>query len=281
MNKLKVITAMIMTCSLTAAVLTGCGQQGDNKSEETSKQEETTSQAEGAGEGTQQEAETYEYTWDITVVFPDITDGEKDQGIDESNPASTVNLTNPGLEDWDDQYKNQRFTFTRENNTAEMKIMDISDWIVDNSQDWYKWIFDDGDFGYTCLYEVVTPLTEFDTETHGELTITLQKPDYYWDITVVYENGAAGEYGFTNPGLEGWDDKYINQRFTFTPEENTAQMPIFDPFTWEVDNTQAWYLWVVNDVNDEGGVVTFEVTEGLEAYNFAKHGALTIHITLP
>lgn len=108
------------------------------------------------------EAPSYVYTWDITVVFP------------ESDEGTTIMMTNPGLEGWDEEYMNQRFEFTKENNTAEMKIFDPSDWIVDNTQDWYKWVVNDGDSGYSFTYEVVTHLTEFDEATHGELTITLR-----------------------------------------------------------------------------------------------------------
>lgn len=272
MKKYSKITAILMALTMTAGVLAGCGGKEDQKGSDVP--QDTSVEDQQSEEGTEEAEPTYEYTWDITVNFPEISveNGDVDPGV-------TVSFTNPGFDDWDDAYKNQRFQFTRENNTAEMKIMDESDWIVDNSQDWYKWIFDDEDFGYRYSFEVITPLTKGDEETHGELEITLKNPDYFWDITVSYENGAEGEYMLTNPGLDGWDEAYMNQRFTFTPEENTAVMAIMDPSDWEVSNTEAWYQWVVNDVNDEGGTVTFEITEHLERNNFVKHGALTVHIT--
>ena len=207
-----------------------------------------------------------DYTWDVTVQFPEWSDGEKAAITGDETVKFTNSKADGSLE------------FTAETTTAELKVSNPASSVVDSDS---AWKLDDGGFGFTCQYEVVTALTEGDTETHGELTITLKKPDYFWDITASFENGAEGEYVLTNPGLEGWEDMYLNQRFTVNPDNPTFSMQIFDPSDWEVDNTQAWYQWVVNDVDDEGSTLSFEIVEPLEPCNYEKHGQVTVHIAKP
>lgn len=274
MKKYRKFTAALLALLMLTGVLAGCaGDPGDTTPRGTDPAGSTPSGSKPEDSQPSEPAADV-YTWDIEVVYPEL-------GEWETHPDVTLTFTNPGLPEWDSAYQDQELTFTPYSTMAELKVPDPSDWVVDNSKEDYLWVVDNGGYAYNYDIEVVYPLMEGDYESHGELLIQLRKPDYYWDVTVVYENGACGEYTFSNPGLEGWNSAYLEQRFTVTPENNTFALPIFDPSNWIVDNTKDWYKWVIFDNSYEGGTVTFVVVDGITLDNYSDRGVLEIHISLP
>lgn len=143
------------------------------------------------------------------------------------------------------------------------------------------WNISDNGRGSIFSYEVVTPLTEGDTETHGELVIEAKAPDYVWDVTVVFEPGTEGTYEFTNPGLSGWEEQYLNQMHSVTPENNTFQIIAFNHSSWIVDNVPTWHQWLVFDVDDVCPEYSYTVVKPLTMGDRVTHGELTITIYLP
>ena len=287
MNGFWKAAAWLLALTVTLGTLAGCAAQ---KPEDTSPQPSETvgssapltepSQPKDSQPGEPGSPETdpdeTAYTWDIEVVFPEL---DPEHGLFE-DPDVVLTLTAPGLEDWAAEYRDQSVCFTPVSAEAELKIPDPDSRLVDQSDPTYQWLLDDEGYGYSYTLEVTEPLTEGDYAAHGRMVIRLIE-EYHWDITVIYENGAKGEYLFLNPGFEEWDPRYTRQSLTFTPDSNTATMRIMDPSSWIVDNTQSWYNWVVTDVNDEGGRITYQVVQPLEERNFADHGVLEIHISLP
>lgn len=223
-----------------------------------------------------------EYTWDVRVIFRnyDVVNGEKVPVVTLSNNNSgeTVSLdVSPMLtEDFliAHQADAQLNPVAQD---VEFHTKGADSALVDNPD---AWTVTDEESGALYAFEVVTPLVEGDPESHGELTILITPPEYVWNITVSYENGAGGEYTFVNPGLEGWDEKYMNQRFTFTPDSTTVQMVTFNQSGWIVDNSQQWYQWVVTDVDEEDPYITYEVVTPLVMGERLNPGELVIHISL-
>ena len=288
-----VITVLALVAVIIAVILAvrGCNGNTDEPggknpvvdTEDPGKEDDKEDDKEDNKEDTTEPAT--DYVWDITVEFPKAADGTK-----AADDGKTVTFTNPGLDGWDTAYINQKFSFTREKNTAQMHAFDAADWIVDNTQAWYQWGFDDGGTGYGFTCEIVKHLEANDFETHGELTITLltksqlqelpAEYEYIWDITVEFPADADQNTAvtFTNPGLDGWTSRYRNQSFRFTPGNNTAQMPANDPSDWIVDNSAAWLQWTFDD-GGTGYHYMIKVTKSLTAKKTAIHGQLLITLS--
>ena len=110
-------------------------------------------------------AKAPDYVWDVTVIFEPGTEG-------------TYEFTNPGLDGWEDEYRNQMFVVTPENNTFQVIAFNHSSWIVDNVPTWHQWvIFDVDDVCPEYKFEVTKKLTNGDRVTHGELVITIYLPN--------------------------------------------------------------------------------------------------------
>lgn len=223
-----------------------------------------------------------EYTWDVTIAYCNFDVHEHGEAV----PAVTLTHSNQSLQfDASDIPEEELEQMLDENNrllfSSQLLVTDPSSAAVEEST---AWTLDDGGAGVRLACQVVTPLTEGEYDTHGELLVTLTAPDYIWNIQVVFENGACGEYVFTNPGLPDWTmygEQYLNQTFTVTPENNTAVLYIFNHQDWIVDNTRSWYKWVVFDVIDECPDITYEVVESLTMGDRKTPGTLKIIISLP
>lgn len=273
MKRTRKYLALLLALVLVIGLLAGCAADVDDKPQDTAPQQSEPDEA-------------LTYTWDVTVMYYRFDLEEHFE------PIPVIKMTNSASKDQvltidpSALTQDEVLEMLDESNklpmTAELQVTDPSSAIVDNAE---AWIIDDGNSGAAYLYEVVTPLTEGDTETHGELVVTVVAKDYTWNIEVVYENGACGTYEFVNPGLQGdWDvkygEQYCNQRFTFTPDNTTAQLQIFNHQDWIVDNTRTWYQWVVTDVDDEAAYITYEVIEPLTMGDRMTPGLVRITISL-
>lgn len=223
------------------------------------------------------------YTWDVTVIYNgyDAKGGEVPPVVtitDKGNAENTLKLDPVAALG---ALEGDTVDFTPLLNEDNDLVLDgelTTNSVAFNEADWSV---DDSGRGSAFTYEVVTPLTEGDTETHGELLIVAKAPDYIWEVTVVFEPGTEGTYEFTNPGLDGWEDQYRNQTFTVTPENNTFQVIAFNHSSWIVDNVPTWHQWVIFDVDDVCPEYRFEVTKKLTNGDRVTHGELTITIYLP
>lgn len=223
-----------------------------------------------------------EYTWDVTVTYCNFDVHEHGEAV----PAVTLTHSNQTLQfDASGIAEEELKQMLDEKNrllfSGELLVTDPSSATVEDPA---AWSMDDGGAGVRLACQVITPLTAGEYDTHGELLVTLTAPDYIWNIEVVFENGACGEYVFTNPGLSGWEDygeQYMNQTFTVTPENNTAVLYIFNHQDWIVDNTRTWYKWVVFDVEDECPDIAYEIVTHLTMGERKTPGTLKIIISLP
>ena len=223
------------------------------------------------------------YTWDVTVIYNgyDAKGGEVPPVVtitDKANAENTLKLDPIAALG---ALKGDTVDFTPLLNEDNDLVLDGE--LTTNSATFNEadWSVTDSDRGSAFTYEVVTPLTEGDTETHGELLIIAKAPDYIWDVTVVFEAGTEGTYEFTNPGLDGWEDEYRNQTATVTPDNNTFQIIAFNHSSWIVDNVPTWHQWVIFDVDDVCPEYQFVVTKPLTKGDRVTHGELTITIYLP
>ena len=272
---MKKIIALLLAAIMLLGLLAGCASQ-DPKSSDSAPVTTPSTEPEKT------EPAELEYTWDVHVIFRnyDVVGGEKVPVVTLSNKSSgdTASLdVSPMLTE---DFLSAHAADAQVNPVAqdvEIRTKSADSALVDNLD---AWTVTDEESGALYAFEVVTPLVEGDPESHGELTILITPPEYCWNITVSYENGACGEYVFVNPGLDGFDEKYMNQRFTFTPDNNTAQMPIFNQSGWIVDNSQEWYRWVVTDVSEEDPDITYEVVTPLVLGERLTPGELVIHISL-
>lgn len=274
MKKLFLLAAVV----LSLCVLAGCGE-APAPTDPTSTTTQTQPQ-------TQPETEsTLEYTWDVTIAYCNFDVHEHGEAV----PA--VTLANAGAKDQELHCdasglteEELRVMLDEENRLLFSGVLTVTDPSSEVVEDTTAWTLEDGGAGVALKCEVITPLTEGDGDTHGELLMKLVAPDYIWNIEIVYENGACGRYEFTNPGLSGWEsygEQYMNQVFTATPEQTTAQLLIFNHQDWIVDNTRSWYKWVVFDVDDECPDITYEIVESLTMGDRKTPGKLKITISLP
>lgn len=287
MKKLSRIVALLLALVMLTGVMAGCTNDtsdGTNPADTTgSTTGETTGETNGGADLT--------YTWDVTFVFdgydalageviPDFSMTEKANAENTLtvSPVAVLGEFQVTTDEEGNEIKNWSNVdiatmVDEENNlnlTGELKTSNVNfvedEWTVVNN-------------GATLTYEVVTPLTEGDAETHGELKVVAAAPDYCWDITFVYGEGASGSYEFVNPGLT-WGEPYDNQRFEVTPDSTSHKMYIFNYSNWIVDNTQTWYQWVVTDLDDECPYYYYEVVKPLDINDRATPGELTITISL-
>lgn len=223
------------------------------------------------------------YVWDVTVVFDsyDAKGGEVPPTVtltEKANSANTLFLDPlAALGSVEGDVIDFTPLLDEDNNV----VLDGELKTVSATFNEADWTVSDNNRGSIFTYEVVSPLTEGDYETHGELLITAKAPDYIWDVTVVFGPGTEGTYEFTNPGLEGWGAPYESQMNVVTPEDNTFELYVFNHSNWIVDNVATWYQWVVFDVDDVAPVYTYTITKHLTMGDRQTHGELTINISLP
>lgn len=265
---------LLVTALLALCLITGCTEEPVQTNPQTTP---TPSQTESTPQR--------EYIWDITVAYCNFDVHEHGEAV----PA--VTLTHAAAREQMLRFDAAGLTqedlmlmLDEENRllfSDELRVTEPASAVVEDPA---AWILDDGGAGVTMVCQVVTPLTEGDYDTHGELLVKLVAPDYVWNVEVIFQNGACGEYVFTNPGLSGWESygqQYMNQSFTATPENPTAQLFIFNHQQWIVDNTRSWYKWVVFDVIDECPNISYEVVQPLTMGDRKTPGTLKIYISLP
>lgn len=237
---------------------------------------------------TTEAAESQNYVWDVTVVYDgyDALAGEIPPVVtltENANAANTASVDPAAAlaaipEPEDPEEEKDISSLLDEDNNLMLSVELNASSAAFNEADW---TVSDNDTGSTFSYEVVTPLTEGDYETHGELVVVAKAMDYTWNVTVVFGEGAEGTYEITNPGLEGWGAPYESQKNTVTPDDTTFELKIFNHSNWIVDNTASWYQWVIFDVDDVCPEYSFEVTKPLTLGDRKTPGELTINIYIP
>lgn len=211
------------------------------------------------------------YVWDVTVNYTNGATGDITFVIDDHGMG------------WAEPYKSQTFTVNPSANTFTLLAINSASWIVDQSQDWFKWAVTAPE-DYSITYQVEQELVELDHTVHGKLTITVSGTQpavpadaYVWDVTVNYTNGAAGDVTFVidDHGM-GWAEPYTSQTFTVSPSANTFALLANNSVSWIVDQSESWFQWAVTA--PEGYTLTYQVEQALTDGDHATHGKLTITV---
>lgn len=229
---MKKLIAMLLVFVM-AFALVACGEPEDTKPTETTAP-----------------AEVKCYTWNVTVVYEgyDSAKGEFMPAVTMTEKAKTENTATFDYYAALSSVGGDSSLLMDENNNANLTGELKTTAATFNENDFNV---SDGSKGSTFSFEVVTPLTEGNYDTHGELKVIAKAKDYIWNVTVVFDPGTEGTYELINPGLQDWKPEYQNQKFTISPENNTFQLPAFNHSPWIVDNLATWYQWIVVGVDVE------------------------------